>query len=308
MARWLIVVASIVFASGCTHKPWLTAARTGSLAELQRYVEVAADRKQLGRSQALDLAQTVAEREIERADDIAVFERITSAQACASDIYWPLKHRSKGTDDGAAAASLVLFESGLTEGIPTAPEHRDAGAWRAYAIRLAVAPGQRSEVHAALLDPDRRVRSAAMRTIQADPMESDVPVLLDVVRLEPEVSLKQSALLTLGEVGHVESLLTARDFWDDMVEATRLSFVQALNAPLARKHGSENLLLRIMESDDSMQGAVAASLLFRNGTASRGYAWSLASPSPSWPPLYLPISPQRRSPNRTVFTAGSTAT
>lgn len=272
MARSLIIAVSIAFCSACAPKPWVAAARTGSLAELQRYVEVGADRNQFDHSRTVDLAEEIAEREIETADDANVFDRILALEPCVSKAFWPLKHRSKRNDDGGAAASIVLFEAGFTEGLRDAAPQIEDGAWRAYAVRLATTPDKRQFVYVALSDPDARVRRAALRVVQQSPLPTDGKELLKVVRLDPDPALKRTALETLGETGDMTTLVAARDYRDEMVETTRLAFVQALNAPPARRRGGEQLLIGILESNDSLEGEVAASLLFNDATASRGYA------------------------------------
>ena len=274
MARWLILAAIIALAPSCAPRPWIAAARTGSLSDLQRYVEVAGERKQLNQSRTTALAEAVAEREIATAGDAKAYERVTALGACASELYGPLLRRSKGSDDVAAAAALVLFETGLLEELPGSYAHADSGAWRAFATRLAVEPQERARVYDALQDPDRRVRLAAIKTIQFNPTHDDGRHLVEVARLDPETSLRQAALTALGDLGDFESLLAVRDFWDKMVEGTRLAYLQALNAPLARKRGGDQILTRIMESNESLEGAVAASLLYGHRSTSAGYAVS----------------------------------
>jgi len=274
MARWLILVAIIAFAPGCAPRPWISAARSGSLTDLQRYVEIAAERKQLNQARTAELAEAVAEREIATASDAMAYERIAGLRSCAADLCWPLRRRAKGADDVAAAASLVLLEAGLLEELPASASlgRTDTGAWRAFAARMAVEPGQRARVYTALVDPDRRVRHAAIEAILSSPVPGDGRNLVEVARLDPDISLRRKALLALGETGEFDSLLEAREFWDSMVEASRLAYLQALNAPLARKRGGDMILTRIMESNDSLEGAVAASLLYRQRAP--GYAAS----------------------------------
>ena len=272
MTRWLIIAVSIAFASACAQNPWVASARTGSLGEVQRYVEVAADRNQFDHSRTVELAEVVAEREIESADDPGAYDRLLALGPCVSEVFWSLKHRSKRNDDGAAAASSVLFEGGFTEGLRDVTTQKEDGAWRAFAVRLAVVREARKFVYAALRDPDVRVRRAAMRAVQQNPMPTDGKELLNVARLDPDSGLREAALTALGENGDMPTLLAAHDYWGDMVESTRLGFVQALNAPRTRTRGGEPLLLRILESNDSLEGAVAASLLFNDATTSRGYA------------------------------------
>ena len=272
MARWLIIAVSIAFGSACAPKPWMAAARTGTLREVQRYVEVAADRNQFDHSRAVELAEALAEREIESADDPGAYDRLLALGACVSDVFWPLSHRARQNDDGAAAASIVLFEAGFTEGLRDVTTQEEDGAWRAFAVRLAAKSEERQFVYAALRDPDVRVRRAAMVVIRQNPTPTDGKELLNVARLDPDSALKDAALTALGENGDMPMLLAAYDYWGDMAESTQLALVQSLNAPPTRTRGGEPLLMRILESKDSLEGAVAASLLFNDATASRGYA------------------------------------
>ena len=261
--------------SSCAPRPWIGVARTGSLTDLRRYVEVAAERRQFNAARTSELAEVVAEREIATATDAAAYDRVVGLEACASELYWPLKHRSKGEDDISAAASLVLLESGqrdLDES-DLSYAHSKSGAWRAVTARAAFRPERRSQVYEALADSDLRVRRAAIRTINAGPMLADGRVLVEVARLDPDMQLRQSALSTLGEIGDLNSLLLIRDTWDEMTEPSRMAYLQALNAPASRIRGGQ-ILTRIMEADDSLEGVVAASLLCSESNPPSGYAVS----------------------------------
>ena len=276
MARLLILAAIIALAPSCAPRPWVAVARTGSLTDLQRSVEVASERRQFNDARTRSLAQVILEREIATATDAAAFDRVVGLQACASELYWPLNRRSKGIDDGAAAASLVLLEAGLQDPDERSLSfsHSSSGAWRAVAARSAVAPELRSRVYAALLDPDQRVRSAAIRTIQASPILADGKALTEVARLDPDDSLKVASLLALGDIGDLNSLLSVREFWDEMNQPARMAYLQALYAPASRSRGGARILTRIMESDESLEGVVAASLMCHEPAPSSGYAIS----------------------------------
>jgi hypothetical protein len=218
----------------------------------------------------------VAEREIATAADFAAYDRVVALEGCASELYWPLKHRSQGNDDIAAAASLVLLESGLRDWDEKdlSHVHSSSGAWRAVAARAAVRPEDRPQVYAALVDSDLRVRRAAIRTIHADPMLADGRALVEAARLDPDIQLRQSALSTLGDLGDLNSLLLVKDLWDEMTESARVAYLQALSAPASRIHGGLQILTRVMEADESLEGVVAASLLCRGSNPPSGYAIS----------------------------------
>ena len=265
MARWLVITSFIVLAQACAQKPWVTEARTGNLANLQRYVEVAGKRHRFNRRAVKQLAEAVADREIATADDTEAYERILKLKACASDLYWPLHRRSQSQDEIAAAANLLLLDTGWhdsNERLRSFAKSTD-GAWRAVSARAAEQPAMRTRVYQALVDPDARVRRAALMTIQANPLADDGKALLDVVRFDPDESLRASAMVALGETGDQQSVLLARELWDAMVEPVRLAYLQALDASPIRARLGSQILWRIMDHEDSMASVVAASLLFR---------------------------------------------
>ena len=237
---------------------------------------MAAERRQFNAGRTGELAEVVAKREIATATDAAAYDRVVGLEACASELYWPLKHRSEGDDDVAAAASLVLLETGLRDLDESDHSHAQSasGAWRAVTARAATKPEHRSQIYAALIDSDPRVRRAAIRTIHADPMLTDGRELVEVVRLDPDMQLRQSALSSLGELGDLNSLLMVRDSWDEMTEPSRIAYLQALDAPASRIRGGAQILTRIMETEESLEGVVAASLLCREPNPSSGYAVS----------------------------------
>ena len=263
MARWLVITSIVALVQACAYKPWLNEARTGDLVNLQRYVEVASDRHQFNRSRARQLAEAVAEREIATADDHEAYRRLLRLKPCAGGLYFPLLHRSQRRDELAAAASLVLIDTGWLDGnerLRALAESAD-GAWRAVAARAANSAALRPRVYHAMLDPDLRVRSAALMTIEASPIRDDAKALLDAIRHDPDDSLRARALAALAEIGDIEALLLVREQWDTMSEQLRLAFLQALDAPWFRAQVGTELLWRTMDHDDSMLGVVAASLL-----------------------------------------------
>jgi len=270
----LLLTAFVALVHGCSPRPWLSVAKTGSLTDLQRFVEVAASRHQFNESRVLQLAQVVAQREIATAADKGASDRLLGLQACASELYWPLEHRSKGKDDVAAAAALLLIDAGLRDPTEGAVSHATSGegAWRAVAIRSAVSPELRLLVYSALIDADPRVRRAALRTILVEPLTSDGAALVEVARLDPDESIRQMALLAIGETGDPNSLLAAHDLWDEMIEPSRLAFLQALYAPASRARGGAQILARVMQSSDSLEGVVAASLLCHEPPQTSQYA------------------------------------
>jgi hypothetical protein len=284
MARLVVITSLLALVQACSQRPWISEAEIGSLPNLKRYVEVASGRGQFDAGRIEQLAAAVAERELATANDRDAYSRILALGPCASELYWPLRRVSKQPTEAGAAASLLLLEQDLLESTEQLRMFRESpqGAWRAVGIRATQNASQRREVHRSLVDPDSRVRRAAIMTIQANPSPQDGPVLLEVVRLDPDESVRMFAVSALAETGDVQSMLLVRDTWDQMEEPLRLAFLEALDSPTLRRAGGWELLSRIMQNDDSMPGVVAASLLYRSQVAYSGLALGRLSRALRW--------------------------
>jgi hypothetical protein len=266
MAHWITITSFVVLVQACAERPWITEARTGSLANLKRYTEVASARHQFDEKAIERLAAAVAEREIATADDQDAYQRVLGLRPCVSELYSSLRRQSRKRNDTAAAANLLLLDAGWMDSDQRLRSFGDDtdGAWRAVTVRASQGQSMRPRVHRALLDPDSRVRHAAIMAIRANPMTGDGGALFEVVRLDPDDSLRTFAMATLGETGDQQSMLLARDLWDAMDESLRLAFLQALALPEMSKPLGFEVLSRVMQLDDAMTGLVAASLLYRS--------------------------------------------
>lgn len=274
MSRVVVITSLLALVQACAQRPWMSEAQTGNLPNLRHYVEVASARHRFDEADVRKLAGAVAEREIATADDRGAYDRILQLGPCVSELYWSLHRQTLHRTETGAAANLLLLDWDLLDSTPSLRLLRDAtdGAWRAVGIRATQSVSLRGEVHRALLDPDARVRRAAIMTMRADPLPDDGPWLLDVVRLDPESALRAVAVAVLGETGDAQSMLLLLDRWDAMDESLKLAFLQALDAaPMRRTIGVE-LLSRIMQNDDAMPGVVAASLLYNSHGVSSGLA------------------------------------
>lgn len=265
MNRRLVLSSLLLLVQACSHRPWLHEAETGGLGNLQRYVDVAAQRHQFTPGDVRQLALAIASREVATADDPGAYDRILSLRACANELYWPLHRRSLMDDELAAAASLLLVDTGLHEAVHNEKAQLGAtsGAWRAVAVRASTAADFRGSVRRALLDPDHRVRRAAVAAVQDNPLDGDGEPLLATARLDPEVSVRVAAIETLGELGDTRGLQTLRDEWGSMDEAPRLALLEAYHAPGVRRGLGTEWLNRTLQDDEDLPGVVAASLVYQ---------------------------------------------
>lgn len=266
MARWIAISSFVILVQACAERPWITEAHTGSLDNLKRYTEVAAERLQFDEKRIEQLALAVAERELATANDRNAYQRVLGLRPCVSELYWPLRRQSLKRSEASAAANLVLLDTGWLDSDQRLRSFGDDtdGAWRAVTVRASQSESLRPAVRRALLDPDLRVRYAAILTIRANPLPGDAGALFEVVRLDPDDSLRALAMTTLGDTGDRQSMLLARELWDTMDEPLRLAFLQSLALPAMRQEMGFEILSRVMQSDDAMAGVVAASLLYRS--------------------------------------------
>lgn len=266
MAHWIAITSFVVLAQACAERPWIAEARTGNLVNLKRYTEVASARHQFDEKGIERLATAVAEREIATANDHDAYQRVLGLRPCVPELYWALRRQSLNRSEASAAANLLLLDSGWLDSdqrLRSFGSDTD-GAWRAVAVRASQSQSLRPLVHRALSDPDSRVRYAAIMTIRANPLPGDGGALVEVVRLDPDDSLRTFATATLGETGDQQSMLLVRDLWDTMDESLRLAYLQAMALPEMSKAVGFEILSRTMQLDDAMSGLVAASLLYRS--------------------------------------------
>src|SRR5262249_8310092 len=111
------VFAALLLAggAGCASSPMIQAAEAGRTADLRRAIVDQPLRGQLGPDEARQIARAVAGGEIDRAKPPDGASRIQQFQTCARFVEDALERRAEGSDEVAAAASLVRLEAGLVE-------------------------------------------------------------------------------------------------------------------------------------------------------------------------------------------------
>jgi HEAT repeat protein len=158
-------------------------------------------------------------------------------------------------------------------------QHRGnaSGAWRAVAARAAI---DRSSV---LLrrrwfeDPDERVRRAALEAASVAPEASDLPELLEAVRLDPDPLSRSLAARAVGAIGGEQAVMGLDDRFARADEPDRMAIVDAYAMPAAFAAGGERELRSIAEGKQGVVSLAAASALLRRDPRDGGIAGLLVS-------------------------------
>ncbi|HLV21367.1 MAG TPA: hypothetical protein VKZ49_10805, partial [Polyangiaceae bacterium] len=165
MARPRLGFIILPLLSACSSGGVVQAALYGDLATLKRRVQQEQREGDLDEGRVRDLAHAVAAREVRSAQGPLGAARLRQARPCAPALSRELEDRAARGDDGAAEAALSLLEIGGLDRRQAVERYAEAssGAFRAVAARAAVAPGLGPLRRRFFVDPDERVRRAALR-------------------------------------------------------------------------------------------------------------------------------------------------
>jgi hypothetical protein len=242
------------------------AAANGDHAGLKAALSQERARGKLDPAKVRDVAKAVAEREIRHASGPDAMARIDEARGCSRPLTSALEDRAESTDDAAASATLALMDTRVNR--PSAGESllqkhgtSPSALWRAVAARAAVGTKLGDARRKFLLDPDERVRLAALRAALELPDPADAAALLEVARLDPSPLGQAIAARALGGVENAEVVVALRDRYATADEGLRQSIVDAWGlAPLA-KAGGRRELIAVAENQTGAYAVEAGALL-----------------------------------------------
>lgn len=297
--------------SGCA-SPALQAAERGDSAKLRREIAQQHERGHLSNSEAAQLARAVAERELAAAkDELTALARLRETRACALELDDALEDRMRKHDGAGAEAALSRLESGkLGEGDARAWLDDPDDRWRAVGARTLHRDGDRKRRQAAILDPSPRVRRGAIRAAAEAKDPSDIDLLFETARVDPDLLLRNEALRSMSAIvrgdagrGHAAELaVRLRDLWtagddalkEDVAVAWGLSPVlesggrEALRVAISSGRGpgaiaAAGVALRVAAKDAELSGSGAALLartIAEGSRRDRLHALAVARPDP----------------------------
>lgn len=258
-----------LLSSACGTSPLIQTAREGKLPELRQALLAEQKTGELTRHRTERVAQALLEGEIERAQEPSALAWFPELSGCAPQLRSALQQRAKQEDLLGGESALLLAEQELWSG--RAPRHfreSQVGGFRALAASAAQSSKDDELRHQFLLDGDPRVRSAAARVTlkraqkgQLDPKQ-ELPLLLEVSRLDPDASVRSPALLTLGALGGRSSVLRLRDRFPQASLEEKLIILEAWSQEASWEVGGrEALEEQAARMQDGLPSVHAALLL-----------------------------------------------
>jgi hypothetical protein len=264
-AAWLFALVPFAWSAGCASNGAVKAALDADLGTLRRDIQSEQRTGELDQGRAKKIAEAVASREVYAGTGPGAVARIRSLRACTPPIVPALEARAERQDEAAAEATLVLLAAHRVAPSSLADRYVDAdsGAWRAVAARSFVAPERFTKRRSYYVDPDQRVRRAALEAAVEAPAVLDEPVLLETARLDPDAMCRSLATRAVGAIGGEHAVRALVDAWDRADDDDRLNIVEALGDRRAFKAGGRAELLRIAESEHGVAAVAARGLIVR---------------------------------------------
>ncbi len=247
----------------------LRAAERGDSAKLRSEIASMHEKGKLSNDEAADLARAVAEREISTAkDESTALARLRETRACAAELDDALESRMKTRDGAGAEAALSRLEDGkLSDGDARAWRDDPDDRWRAVAARTLHREEDRTRRHAAIIDPSPRVRRSAIRAAAYASDATDLDLLFETARVDPELLLRNEALRSMSAILRdlddrarpkaAELAVKLRDLWTSGDDAIKEDVAVAWGlSPVFENGGRE--ALRVALASGNGPGAIAA--------------------------------------------------
>jgi hypothetical protein len=266
-----------LFAIACATTGAVESALHGDLTTLRRGLAEEKRRGELDQQRVTEIAHAVAAREIYSGTGVAGARRIHSLRACAEPLLNELDARADRLDEGGAESTLTLFALGRLRhaGLFDRYHDADSAAWRAVAARAAIEPEAFTARRKFFVDPDERVRRAALEAANSAPSPLDFDALLEAGRVDPDPMARSLAVRGIGALGGERATRGLADLWERADEDVRLAILGAYAAKATFASGGREALLHAAETGRGVVAVAAAGELLRVDASSRGAALTL---------------------------------
>lgn len=282
--RPCILACVAAAALACAASPAKRAARAGDYAALRAALADDLGRGKLDRARARDIAEAVGSREILASRPPSSLAPIEDAQSCAHHLSDALETRAGWDDDGGAMAMLVLMDG--QAGAWRSPDSKklvgDFGGsgrplFRAVAARAAIGSQYGTERRRFFVDPDEKVRLAALRAAMTIADPADRAPLLETTRVDPNPLARSLAIRALGGIGGADTVLALRDRWATADEGLREIIVDAWGSRASGADGGLREILSVAETEHGAPAIEAGLVLLGGRPGEREKAAGLAA-------------------------------
>jgi HEAT repeat protein len=271
------VVLLALAVAACATTGAVESALHGDLSTLRTRLAEEKKRGALDQGRVTEIAHAVAAREIHSGAGAPAARRIHSLRACSGPLLADLDDRSDRPDEGGAEATLVLLAAGRLRhaGLVEKYAEADSAAWRAVAARASNSAEFFTLRRKYYVDPDERVRRAALEAATEAPAVNDFDALFEAARLDPDPMVRSLAVRGLGVLGGERAARGLRDLWERAEEDERLAILGAYATKATFAAGGREALLREAESGRGLLAVAATGELLRVDASYRETAVAL---------------------------------
>ncbi len=262
MRRGILLVSVALWGAGCSVSPAVQAAREPNLAKLEKEIERAKKAGELTDSEVEDIAEAIAEGEIERAKGLEGEALMATFSGCAKQVEGALEDRYDKGDDVSAAAATILLSADLVdqdEYVSFAEDNDPRPAFRALGARGLLDEDTFELRRRMFLDQDERVRHSALKAASSKTSAADFDALVEAARLDPLPAARATAVRAIGRIGGERAVIALKDIWLKADGRLKESIVDGFIAPLTFEAGGREQLVKIAE--EGGPGSVAASVV-----------------------------------------------
>lgn len=254
------LLASLTLSLGCAAVPGIDHARNGHFAEFRKAER--SSKQDYSKGQLRRLARAVLSGEVKRASDREDRPFVASLVDCGRPVARALRSRSQQDDGVGAEAAMVLLESGRLGDRPKKYATDQDGGRRALAARASKRRG--AARRAFFVDPDERVRRAALRAALDAQDAADASNLLEVARLDPDGTSRQVAIFALANFGGNDLVEALWDRFEGADESLRRTIVEAWGKQDLYRSGGQERLARVIAQRHGLASVEAAAILSRD--------------------------------------------
>lgn len=255
--RWFAGAGLVLIGTAACASPAVKQARSSDWAALRTIL----DDSELSAGRVRRVAAEVLRSEVKVAEDLPDRGFIPSLRGCSGSLQRALRTRMKRHDGTGAEAAMLLVETGRLPGSLNRFAKDPDGAWRALYVRANVLDASTRRL--SFIDPDERVRAAALGAAGEARDPDDIEALLEVARLDPVPLLQSRAVFVLGHIAGRDVLQKLKDLYTSSEEPQRLALIDAYGTGLYADGGREQLQ-RILIREPGLTRVSAAGRLARD--------------------------------------------
>ncbi|NUP06470.1 MAG: hypothetical protein HOW73_10465 [Polyangiaceae bacterium] len=254
----------LISMAGCAQSAAVSAAKKPDFNALAREIDASKKAGDLGDGDVEDIAEAVAEGEIQRAKGVEGERMLETFGGCADEVEGALDDRYDAGDDTGAFAANILMNAGVVDidnYVGFARETDARPAYRALGARGLVDEDDFPLRRKLFVDLDERVRVNALKAAMTAPAKEDFDLLIEAARVDPSRDARAAAAHAIGRIGGDRAVVALKDLWIRADAHLRDAIVDAYMSPGTYEAGGREQLVQAAESggEGSIDAAVALS-------------------------------------------------